>query len=105
MLSNLLSQCTRPSPNLPSRGIQHAFGLPIQRIFDRDEIAQFIGKRGLVVERVFDRDGLALGVHVDVRDLPERIGDGLEIAFRIVAERRRVVERIGDGGWRCKVKH
>ena len=104
MSSKLLSQCTVPGPNLLSRGIQHPFRLAIQRGFDRDQIAQFIGERGLVVERVFDRDGLALGVHVDHRDLPERIGDGLEIAFGVIAKRRRMIERIGDGGELCKVK-
>ena len=73
MLSNLLSQCTRPSPNLPSRGIQHPFRLTVQRIFDPDEVTQFIGERRDVVQRVLDRERLALRIHRDGRDRTQRI--------------------------------
>ena len=52
----------------------------------------------MVVQRIFDRDGLALGIHRDRRDFPECIGDGLEIAFGVIAECHGVVEGIGDGG-------
>lgn len=104
MLSNLLSQCTVPGHNLPSRGIEHALRLAIEWVFNRNQIAERIGKGGDVVQRVFDRERLALGIDRDGRDLAQRIGDGLEIALGVIAERGRAVERIGEGGEWCKVK-
>ncbi len=104
MSSNLLSQCTRPGPNLLSRGIEHPFRLAIQRVFDRDQITQLIGERGDVVQRIFDRERLALGIDREGRGLVQDVGDRREIALGIIAECCRVVEGIGHGGEWCKVK-
>lgn len=68
-----------------SRCVEDPLRFPIQRVFHLDQIAQFIGKRRDVIERIGDRGGLVQGV-----------GDGREIALRIVAERGRVTQRIGD---------
>lgn len=101
-IDRLLPQRIDHAPQ-SSRGIQHALGLPIQGIFDRDEIPQFVGEGRLVIQRIFDRDRLPLCVHIDRRDLAERIGDGLEIALGVIPECGRVAQGIGRDG-ECKIK-
>ena len=78
----------------PSCGIQHPFRLAIQGIFDRDQIAQFIGERRDVVERIFDRKRLALGIDREGRDLVQGVGDRREIALGVIAEGRALVQGV-----------
>jgi hypothetical protein len=61
-------------------------------VFDRDEIAQFIGKGCDVAEGIGDREGLALGIDRDRGDLAQRVRDGREIALSVVAERGGVAQ-------------
>ena len=81
-----------------SGGIENALGFPIERIFDRDQIAQLIRERGDVREWIGDRERLALGIHGEGRRLAQRIGDGREISLRIIAERGGVAQGVGDRG-------
>lgn len=59
-IDGLLAQRVDETPQ-PPRRIEHACGGPIQRIFHRDEITEFIGQGGDVVQRIFNRERLALG--------------------------------------------
>ena len=77
-IDRLLSERIDSAPQSPRR-IEHPLRLPIQRIFHRDQIVQFIGERGDVVERVFDRERLTLRIHREGRDFIHRIGDRREI--------------------------
>ncbi len=67
-------------------GIERPFCFAIERIFHRNQIAQFIGKRRRIVQGILDRERLTLGIDRDDRGLVQRIGDRSEVAFRIVAK-------------------
>ena len=88
-IEGFLSQGIRDIPQ-PPRGIQNPLRLAIERIFDLDEVAEFIGQGRHVGEGIGDRERLALRVDGNRGGLTQGIRDGREIAFGVVAERGRV---------------
>ena len=50
--------------------------LPIERIFDLDEVAEIVGEGRGVIERIFDRERLALRIHREIVFERGRVGSG-----------------------------
>jgi hypothetical protein len=73
-------------------------GFPIERVFDRNEVAEIVGQGGGVIERIFQGEQLTRVIQRDRGGFIQGIGDGGQIALGVIPKGRRVAQRIGDGG-------